>query len=321
MYIIPHSRLKEFPLPAFSGFDSLYGIEQSPRVAGSPQQVRRFFERIVFFQGHHHHGTGISSGYYHAGPVVADFLHSFGQMPSRMTVSYYSHGMGYCTPPCVVVNSMLLNFPVKSYSFPRQMEALATYLDVSPSALRKIVISLVILAVLFTLRKILLSLITKNLKDPEEHLLLPPRHRVQPRLSPHNTAGKRLDNGLRLHRNLHRTHQRGSRHSPSRDARQHRGLVLHSLEKALRDRRPRTDRRHQGGRDRHKAFPVHPGRGGQLGRRRAEHRQGGAHSQQPGDQGKDRQLPLGLPLHMERGSGSGDFRKRLEKNPEKSSKT
>ena len=47
------------------------------------------------------------------------------------------------------------------------MEALATYLDISPSALRKIVVSLIILAVLFTLRKILLSLITKNLKDPK----------------------------------------------------------------------------------------------------------------------------------------------------------
>ena len=47
------------------------------------------------------------------------------------------------------------------------MDILATYFEVSPEASKKIIISLIILAVLFTLRKILLSLITKNLKDPK----------------------------------------------------------------------------------------------------------------------------------------------------------
>lgn len=47
------------------------------------------------------------------------------------------------------------------------MDALATYLDVSPVILKKAGLSLLILAVLFSLRKILLSLITRKLKDPK----------------------------------------------------------------------------------------------------------------------------------------------------------
>lgn len=47
------------------------------------------------------------------------------------------------------------------------MDALATYLEVSPVILKKAGLSLLILAVLFSLRKILLSLITRKLKDPK----------------------------------------------------------------------------------------------------------------------------------------------------------
>lgn len=117
---------------AFSGFDSFHGLKQSPRVFGTPHQVSRFFERIVFFPRHHHHGTGVSSGYYHGDSVVADLIHGFRETPSRFAASYYLHRRRYRATSRGAINPAggrresgrktgacpaFLNYRVKSYSF------------------------------------------------------------------------------------------------------------------------------------------------------------------------------------------------------------
>ena len=66
-----------------------------------------------------------------------------------------------------------------------------------------------------------------------------------------------------------------------------------------------------GGRHRPADLHVQPDGDRQLGRRRPEHRAGPPHPQRQGFHRGAGQLRPGLPVHLERGPGAADFRKRL----------